>query len=69
MPRKPPAGFKKAMENAQKYRKSHPSVKWATCMKKGWEMVKSAKSGSSRSSRRSSRRSSKRRSSRRHSRR
>lgn len=61
--RKPPQGYKKAMEYAQEYRKKHPSAEWRVCLKKGWQKVKersgskkgSKRGGSKKGSRRSSR--------------
>lgn len=33
------ANCKIAVTNAKKYKKTHPSSKWQTCMKEGWKQV------------------------------
>ena len=33
------ARMKKAVKEAQKHRKAHPSAKWSTCLQQGWKKV------------------------------
>ena len=37
--KKQQARMKKAVKEAQKHRKAHPSAKWSTCLKEGWKKV------------------------------
>ena len=35
--KKQQARMKKAVKEAQKYKKAHPSCKWSTCLSQGWK--------------------------------